>query len=240
MEAEIALGGGTVEKFIGDAVVAVFGASAAQEDHAERALQTALWMLERLRELFGDRLALRIGVNSGEVVVGRPRDGSSFATGDAVNVAARLEQAAAPGPGARRRAHRRARRRRLRAREPRTVEAKGKEGGVAARELAPHDRADAARAAATAWRAHSSAASANSPGCSQMASDRSEPRFAPARRRARNSARRRSSGSSGARLPAGRPSGSATASRTAAAYVQPACRRTQAGAAACETEDIGA
>src|SRR5207244_7533703 len=84
------LGGGTVEKFIGDAVVAVFGAPAAQEDHAERALQVALWMQERLAELFGDRLALRIGVNTGEVVVGRPREGSSFATGDAVNVAARL------------------------------------------------------------------------------------------------------------------------------------------------------
>ncbi|HYX76626.1 MAG TPA: adenylate/guanylate cyclase domain-containing protein, partial [Gaiellaceae bacterium] len=135
MEAEIALGGGTVEKFIGDAVVAVFGAPAAQEDHAERALQTSLWMLERLDGLFGERLALRIGVNSGEVVVGRPREGSSFATGDPVNVAARLEQAAAPGQvlvgertatlvgdafefG-----------------EPRTVEAKGKERGVAAREL---------------------------------------------------------------------------------------------------------
>jgi class 3 adenylate cyclase len=135
MEAEIALGGGTVEKFIGDAVVAVFGAPAAQEDHAERALQTALWMLERLKELFADRLALRIGVNSGEVVVGRPREGSSFATGDAVNVGARLEQAAAPGQvlvGERTAA--------LvgdafELGEPQRVAAKGKEGGVVAREL---------------------------------------------------------------------------------------------------------
>ena len=135
MEAEIALGGGTVEKFIGDAVVAVFGAPAAQEDHAERALQTALWMLERLQELFVDRLALRIGVNSGEVVVGRPREGSSFATGDAVNVAARLEQAAAAGQvlvGERTAA--------LvgdafELGEPCVVEAKGKKGGVTALEL---------------------------------------------------------------------------------------------------------
>jgi class 3 adenylate cyclase len=135
MEAEIALGGGTVEKFIGDAVVAVFGAPAAQEDHAERALQTALWMLERLRELFADRLALRIGVNTGEVVVGRPREGSSFATGDAVNVAARLEQAAAAGQvlvGERTAA---LVGEAFELGEPRTVEAKGKEGGVAAREL---------------------------------------------------------------------------------------------------------
>jgi class 3 adenylate cyclase len=135
MEAEIALGGGTVEKFIGDAVVAVFGAPSALEDHAERALQTALWMHDRLREIFDDRLALRIGVNSGEVVVGRPRAGSSFATGDAVNVAARLEQAAAPGQvlvgertaalvgGA------------FELGELQTVKAKGKADGVAAREL---------------------------------------------------------------------------------------------------------
>jgi class 3 adenylate cyclase len=135
MAAEIALGGGTVEKFIGDAVVAVFGAPAAQEDHPERALQTALWMLERLRELFGDRLQLRIGVNSGEVVVGRPREGSSFVTGDAVNVAARLEQAAQPGQvlvGERTAA---LVGEAFELGEQRTVEAKGKEGGVACREL---------------------------------------------------------------------------------------------------------
>jgi class 3 adenylate cyclase len=135
MEAEIALGGGTVEKFIGDAVVAVFGAPAAQEDHAERALQVALWMQQRLQELFGGRLSLRIGVNSGEVAVGRPREGSSFATGDAVNVAARLEQAAEPG-------HALVGERTaslvgdaFELGEPRTVEAKGKEGGVPCKEL---------------------------------------------------------------------------------------------------------
>jgi class 3 adenylate cyclase len=135
MEAEIALGGGTIEKFIGDAVVAVFGAPSAQEDHAERALQTALWMLDCLRDIFADRLALRIGVNSGEVVVGRPREGSSFATGDAVNVAARLEQAASPGQvlvGERTAA--------LVGEafdlgEPRNLAAKGKADGVTAREL---------------------------------------------------------------------------------------------------------
>src|SRR5918912_2052164 len=97
MAEEIERGGGTVEKFVGDAVMAAFGAPCALEDHAERALHAALGMQRRLRELFGDQLALRIGVNTGEVVVGRPREGSSFVTGDAVNVAARLEQAASPG-----------------------------------------------------------------------------------------------------------------------------------------------
>ena len=90
-------GGGTIEKFAGDAVMAVFGVPAALEDHAERALHAALAMQRRMGELFGGESALRIGVNTGEVFVGRPREGSSFVTGDAVNVAARLEQAAAPG-----------------------------------------------------------------------------------------------------------------------------------------------
>ena len=97
MAAEIAKAGGTIEKFIGDAVVAAFGAPAAQEDHADRALHAALSMRRTLEELFGDSLKLRIGVNTGDVVVGEPRVGSSFVTGDAVNVAPRLEQAAGPG-----------------------------------------------------------------------------------------------------------------------------------------------
>jgi class 3 adenylate cyclase len=108
-----------VEPSRGSSAVAVFGAPAAQENHAERALQTALWMLERL--------ALRIGVNSGDVVVGRPRKGSSFATGDVVNVAGRLEQAAASGKvlvGRRRRSG-------VRVRGAGTVEANGKHEAVA-------------------------------------------------------------------------------------------------------------
>jgi class 3 adenylate cyclase len=97
MAAEVDRAGGTVEKFVGDAVMAAFGAPAAHEDDAERALHVALGMQRRMAELFGGRLALRIGVNTGDVVVGQPRFGSSFVTGDAVNVCARLEQAAAPG-----------------------------------------------------------------------------------------------------------------------------------------------
>src|SRR5437763_9515928 len=97
MAAEVAAAGGTVEKFAGDAVMAVFGAPAAYEDHAERALHAALSMQRRLDALFDGALKLRVGVNTGEVVVGQAREGSSFVTADAVNVAARLEQAAAPG-----------------------------------------------------------------------------------------------------------------------------------------------
>ena len=135
MAAEIADAGGTVEKFVGDAVMAAFGAPAAQEDHAERALHAALSMQRRLEELFGDALSLRIGVNTGDVVVGQPRVGSSFVTGDAVNVAARLEQAAEPGEilvGERTAA---AVRGAFELDEPATVAAKGKAGGVACRRL---------------------------------------------------------------------------------------------------------
>jgi class 3 adenylate cyclase/tetratricopeptide (TPR) repeat protein len=97
MAEEVEAAGGVLEKFVGDAVQAAFGAPAAQEDHAERALHAALSMQQRLQELFGDTLGMRIGVNSGEVVVGSAWAGGSWLTGDAVNVAKRLEEAAAPG-----------------------------------------------------------------------------------------------------------------------------------------------
>src|SRR5919204_2587166 len=93
MKREIETAGGRVEKFAGDAVMAAFGAPEALEDHAERALHAALAMQRRLEQ----GLALRIGINTGEVVVAEAREGSSFVSGDAVNVAARLEQAAEPG-----------------------------------------------------------------------------------------------------------------------------------------------
>jgi class 3 adenylate cyclase len=135
MAAEVGRAGGTVEKFAGDAVMAAFGAPVAHEDDAERALHVALGMQRRMGELFGGRLALRIGVNTGDVVVGRPLEGSSFVTGDAVNVCARLEQAAAPGEvlvGERTVA---AARGAFEFAEPATVQAKGKPGGVVCRKL---------------------------------------------------------------------------------------------------------
>jgi class 3 adenylate cyclase/tetratricopeptide (TPR) repeat protein len=82
---------GTVEKFIGDAVMAVFGVPAAHEDDALRAVRAAAEMRDALPEL---GVQARIGVNTGTVVTGTEE---RLATGDAVNVAARLEQAAEPG-----------------------------------------------------------------------------------------------------------------------------------------------
>ena len=135
MAAEIEQSGGTVEKFAGDAVMAAFGAPAALEDHAERALHAALAMQRRMRDLFGDGLRLRIGVNTGEVVVGRPREGSSIVSGDPVNVAARLEQAAGAGEVLVGERTVTAVRGAFEFDEPATVEAKGKSGGVKARRL---------------------------------------------------------------------------------------------------------
>ena len=90
--------GGTVEKFIGDAVMAVFGVPTVHEDDALRAARAAAELRDGLRQVnedlrrdFGVELAVRIGLNSGEVVTGTE---GTLVTGDAVNVAARLEQAA--------------------------------------------------------------------------------------------------------------------------------------------------
>jgi class 3 adenylate cyclase len=102
MRAALERHGGTVEKFIGDAVMAVFGVPQVHEDDALRAVRAATEMGESLAELneeferdHGVTIAIRTGVNTGEVVAGA--GGQTIATGDAVNVAARLEQAAKPG-----------------------------------------------------------------------------------------------------------------------------------------------
>src|SRR6187549_775743 len=101
MRAVLEQHGGTIEKFIGDAVMAVFGLPRLHEDDALRAVRAAAGMkeaLERVNEelerVWGVRLTNRTGVNTGEVVAGDPTTGQRLVTGDAVNVAARLEQAA--------------------------------------------------------------------------------------------------------------------------------------------------
>jgi class 3 adenylate cyclase/tetratricopeptide (TPR) repeat protein len=91
MKAIVESHGGSVEKFIGDAVMAVFGVPVVHEDDALRACRAAAEMRDALPEL---GVAGRIGVNTGEVLTGTEE---RLATGDAVNVAARLEQAAEPG-----------------------------------------------------------------------------------------------------------------------------------------------
>ena len=105
MRAEIEAEGGTVEKFIGDAVMAAFGVPRVHEDDPARALRAALRMRARLTDLnqtldarYGIEIEMRIGINTGEVIaVTDARPGEALATGDAVNAAARLEQAARPG-----------------------------------------------------------------------------------------------------------------------------------------------
>ena len=96
--------GGAVEKFIGDAIMAVFGILQLHEDDALRAVRTAAAMRERLAGLndelardHGVRIETRTGVNTGEVVAGDPQAGQLLVTGDTVNVAARLQQSANPG-----------------------------------------------------------------------------------------------------------------------------------------------
>ena len=96
LRSELERFGGTVEKFIGDAVVALFGAPVAHEDDPERAVRAALairdWVVEQ-----GEELQARIAVNTGEALVSldaRPSEGEGMAAGDVVNTAARLQSGA--------------------------------------------------------------------------------------------------------------------------------------------------
>ena len=100
MKAIAETNGGTVEKFIGDAVMVVFGVPLLHDDDAERAVRAALAMrdsMDALNAELGVSLAARVGVNSGEAVAGAGEDKQFLVTGDAVNVAARLQQGAEMG-----------------------------------------------------------------------------------------------------------------------------------------------
>jgi class 3 adenylate cyclase len=101
---EIERFGGTVEKFIGDAVMAVFGAPVAHGDDAERAVRAGLRVVEAVDELNRERsghpLEVRAAVNTGEAVIAvgtRPESGEALALGDVVNTASRLQTSAPPG-----------------------------------------------------------------------------------------------------------------------------------------------
>jgi class 3 adenylate cyclase len=92
--------GGTVEKFVGDEIMAVFGVPVVHEDDVLRAVRAAVAVHECVAELDREsdaHLEVRIGVNTGEVVTGDPSAGHGFVSGDAVAIGKRLEQAAAPG-----------------------------------------------------------------------------------------------------------------------------------------------
>ncbi len=104
MKAVVDRHGGTTEKFIGDAIMATFGIPRAHEDDALRAVRAAAEMRDSLRLLnqeferdWGVAILTRTGMNTGEVITGDVRAGTTFVTGDAVNVAARLEESAPPG-----------------------------------------------------------------------------------------------------------------------------------------------
>jgi len=141
LNAEVERHGGMTEKFVGDAVMALFGVPHAHEDDPERAVRAALALRDtfpdfarRVRNQHAAEVGLRLGVNTGEVVSGREAAarGELVVSGDAVNVAARLQQRAAPGEilvGARTRA---AAQRAIVFEGPLAVEAKGKEDTVEA------------------------------------------------------------------------------------------------------------
>src|SRR5262249_4591882 len=123
--------GGTVEKFIGDAVVAFFGAPVAGEDDPERAVRAALAIRDWIEE--EGTLQVRVAVNTGEALVrleARPESGEGMATGDVVNTAARLQTAAPTNGILVGEATYRATSERIEYREHEPVDAKGKEAAV--------------------------------------------------------------------------------------------------------------
>jgi class 3 adenylate cyclase/tetratricopeptide (TPR) repeat protein len=143
--------GGTVEKFIGDAVMAVFGVPVLHEDDALRAVRAGAELKEAIASLneelerdYSVGIAVRTGVNTGEVVAGDAAQGQKLVTGDAVNVAARLEQIAQPGEVLIGPETYRLVRDVVEVEELRPLELKGKDKAVAARRLVAV-RADAPR-----------------------------------------------------------------------------------------------
>ena len=132
LRSELERFGGTVEKFIGDAVMAVFGAPVAHEDDAERAVRAALAIRDWAREQ--GELQLRVAVNTGEALVtldARPEEGRGIVAGDVVNTAARLQSAAPVNGVLVGEATRRATGDAIEYREAAPVEAKGKAQPVA-------------------------------------------------------------------------------------------------------------
>jgi class 3 adenylate cyclase len=122
--------GGTLEKFIGDAVMAVFGLPVAHDDDAERALAAALALRDVIRQdaLLGESFQLRMGVNTGEVMATSDTSRSDFlVTGDTVNAAARLQQSAHPGEILASERTAQAARRAFVFGEPREIQVKGKQ-----------------------------------------------------------------------------------------------------------------
>ena len=176
--------GGTVDKYIGDNVMALFGAPVAHEDDAERAVRAALGMQAAMEEI-NDELRARYGVtsrcasgiNTGEVLAGAVGDGYTV-IGDTVNVAARLQAAARPGSGHGRRAHLRATRDAVEYRQLEPLELKGKAEPVPAWEAvavlaraagAPARRPAARRRCRPRRRARAARRSSTSASCARAA-----------------------------------------------------------------------
>ena len=129
--------GGRVEKFIGDAIMAVFGVPIAHDDDAPRALYAAIELRDRVRAdaTLGSRVPIRLGVNGGEVIASREEDARVLVTGDPVNTAARLQQAASEWSILVGERTVRAVGERFQFGPPVEVEAKGKAAPIPAREL---------------------------------------------------------------------------------------------------------